>query len=81
MMIELIRRFDRERGEDGERESELVEMLAGFPGTFRVYGIDRGPTTERFHVEFKTEDREAATEFLESLTDDLETIPLQEVEV
>jgi hypothetical protein len=73
-MQEFVKRFDRKRGHNGEKK--LVATLAEFPGTFRVYGIDRGPSGERFHVEFKTTDREAAEQFLEGLTDGLETIPL-----
>lgn len=58
----FVRRFDRKHGE----QEALTAELTGFPGTFRVYGIDRGPSGERFHVEFKTTDPDAAMEFLEN---------------
>lgn len=61
-MHELIRRFDRKHGE----EEALMAELAGFPGTFRVYATDIGPSGKRFHVEFKTPDRDAALDFLEN---------------
>ena len=73
-MQEFVRRFDRPCGQNEERE--LVAALAGFPGRFRVYGTDIGPSGQRFHVEFKTTDKQAADKFLEGLTDGPETIPL-----
>lgn len=61
-MQEFVRSFDLKRGE----ELKLIASLTGFPGTFRVYGSDKGPNIERFHVEFRTADRDAALKFLEN---------------
>ncbi len=66
-MQELLREFDRPRGIDGEMKRELLAELAEFPGTFRIYGIQTGPTCEQFFVEFRTTDIPAANSFLERM--------------
>ncbi len=66
-MQELLRRFDREPGINGEVKEELLAELMGFPGTFRIYGIMQGPTIAQFFVEFLTNDTPAANSFLENV--------------
>jgi hypothetical protein len=61
-MDTFVRRFDGKHGS----EEKLTAELAGFPGTFRIYGVDRWATGQRLHVEFKTDDHDAAMEFLKN---------------
>ncbi len=66
-MQELLRDYTLPRGQDGEVEKNLLEQLTEFPGSYRIYCTIRGPTIERFYVEFKTDNLKAAQCFLESL--------------
>ncbi len=65
--MELLRRFDRGRGIDGEMRKQLLADLEKFPGTFRIYASQTGSTCEQFFVEFRTNDTTAANKFLERM--------------